>query len=827
MSAVTSDDSQDRGGEAPSARGIGGLVLAAGLLLNPWFTGSLLARDGRVDQPLFLPVVLSIDVALVCAGAFLLVRSPVLGAKLRTAGLALASALVLLGIAAPARWAKNALHRAPTVPAKAEPGRAARPAHEAAVIREPAELRDWLHSTPNRFFYEGWIDQLELAFERAETSGRTRDRVVARMRLSDELLKFGRNDESREHLQRALELCTTPDEHGLLQIVRRKLAIALMRGGEVSHCIAHHNPESCLFPIRKGGVWAQPANAERAAELFETFLEDDPENLSAVWLLNLCHMVKGTYPDGLAPEHRIPPEVIDSTVDVPRFRDLAPALGLDVLDLAGGAVMDDMDGDGFLDVVTSTQDPAGSMHYFHNAGDGTFADWTERAGLAGQIGGLNLLQADYDDDGRLDLFLLRGAWFGPVFGRQRNSLLHQEPDGAFRDVSLESGIGEHAFPCLAGAWADYDLDGDLDLYVGNEDFPCELWRNEGNGTFVDVAREAGVENGTITKGVAWGDYDDDGDPDLYVSNLGGGNRFYRNEGDGTFTEIAELLGIGMKDSPTRARTFNSWFFDYDGDGKLDLFVAGFGALLKMVASDYLGKPASGEPLHLFRNLGGSFADVSAETGIDHVRLPMGGNYGDVDNDGWPDVYLATGGPAFESLVPNVLYKNLEGRRFVDATASAGVGHLQKGHGVAFGDLDNDGDQDVLAQMGGLYPADRFHNALFENAGTTNHWVTILLRGERSNHFGVGARIRVDVRRPEGGKRSIHVVAGSGGSFGASSLQQEIGLGDAEAIERVEIFWPASGLRQVVAGVPLDSFVLVHEGTQGFELLERKRVRLSG
>src|SRR6185295_5422391 len=238
--------------------------------------------------------------------------------------------------------------------------------------------------------------------------------------------------------------------------------------------------------------------------------------------------------------------------------------------------------------------------------------------------------------------------------------------------------------------------------------PAQLYRNAGDGTFQDVARRAGVTNDRYAKGVAAGDFDNDGDLDLYVSNIGK-NRLYRNDGNATFTDVAEAAGV----TEPSGRSFAAWFFDYDNDGWLDLFVGAFDARVEDVAADYLGLPGQAHSPKLYHNeRNGKFTDVAARMGLDHAWLPMGANFGDLDNDGWLDIYLATGDPDFQTLMPNVALRNDGGRRFQDVTTSAGLGHLQKGHGVAFADLDNDGDQDIYHQLGGFYPGDRFANALF-------------------------------------------------------------------------------------------------------------------
>ena len=421
---------------------------------------------------------------------------------------------------------------------------------------------------------------------------------------------------------------------------------------------------------------------------------------------------------------------------------------------------------------------------------------------------MNLVHADYDNDGDLDLLILRGAWLKEE-GKIRNSLLRNDlSDGrGFSDVTHSAGLAEPAYPTQTAAWADFDGDGDLDLYIGNEgkdekDYPSQLFRNEGAGAdgqvvFVDVATQAGVLNRHYTKGVVWGDYDNDGDADLYVSNNGQGNRLYRNDsgpgsGQVKFTDVASRLGVTQPEP-----SFASWFFDYDNDGDLDLFVTDYREQTALVTASYFEVDLPGDRALLYRNDltekgAPGFTEVSLNVGLGRPSMTMGSNFGDLDNDGWLDLYLGTGEPDLASLMPNVMYRN-SGGTFSEVTFVGGFGHLQKGHGVAFGDLDNDGDQDLLHQLGGFFPADSFGNALFLNPGTQAGWVTLRLVGNPANRSAIGARIELVVGDGRT-QRSIHRVVGSGGSFGGSSLQQEIGVGEGGEIRELIVQWPGSGTR---------------------------------
>lgn len=702
----------------------------------------------------------------------------------------------------------------------------------------------------NPYFGNALAQRLEAKIQAMNPGGDAELAVGFRGRLAEEYLRLGKLEEARARLLEALQLTET---HELPPGLRNRLVYLLglgeLRLAEQQNCVAHHGGESCILPLAEGGIHRDPGAARRAMGYFEKALAQDPQEIQARWLLNLASLVAGSGLEAIAPERRISPSAAARLTDPSegvRWPNLAAELGVDAVDLAGGSVIEDFDGDGWLDLVTSTWDPCGTLKAFRNDGQGGFQDVTESWGLHGQLGGLNLSHADFDNDGRKDLLVLRGAWLGDD-GKIRSSLLRNDlgPEGgSFQDVTTAAGLAYPAYPTQTGSWADYDGDGDLDLFVGNEasssqvfswqmaedpgrPFPSQLFQNQGNGVFVDKAREAGVANLRFAKGVAWGDYDNDGDPDLYVSNLGL-NRLYRNEGADVqgkvrFVDVAPRLGVT---GPEKA-SFATWFFDVDNDGDLDLFVADYSARVRKVSAWYVGlEPESEGHLVLYRNSGGTFTDVSLEVGFDRPLLPMGANFGDLDNDGWLDVFLGTGVPDLEAVMPDAVFRNVAGQRFREMTFAAGLGHLQKGHGVSFGDLDHDGDLDVLHQMGGAFPSDSFANALYENPGNENSWVAFELEGRLANRSGLGARIEVRIADESGG-RSIHRVVGTGGSFGSSSLRQVVGLGRAREIERVEILWPGSGTRQTLGRLAPERLYRIIEGEDQPKPLELSPVRLGG
>jgi PPIC-type PPIASE domain/ASPIC and UnbV/FG-GAP-like repeat len=606
---------------------------------------------------------------------------------------------------------------------------------------------------------------------------------------------------------------------GAMPELEEVLGVAYLHKSEMENNVYSDPGNRCIFPPQAGVRYQETQASQESIEYLSKYLERKPDAYDVRWLLNLAYMTLGSYPDGVPKKYLIPPSAFTSTEDVGRFVDVAPAAGIKLFSESGGLIVDDFENNGLLDVVTSDYDQCAPMHFFHNNGDGTFADRTAHAGLADQLGGLNLVQADYNNDGCMDILVLRGAWEFP----QRKSLLRNNCDGTFTDVTVASGLAEPATSTQTAVWADIDNDGFLDLLVGSENGPAQLFHNKGDGTFEDISHSAGVDEIAFTKGVTAADYDNDGYVDFYLSNLNGNNFLYHNNHNRTFTEIAQKAGVQKP-----WQSFATWFFDYDNDGWPDLFVSSYYISVDESVRTYLGLPLNAETLKLYRNLGdGTFRDVTAEVGLDKVFMPMGANFGDIDNDGYLDLYLGTGNPTYSSLLPNVLLRNKEGKSFVDVTASSGTGELHKGHAVAFADIDNDGDEDLLMEIGGAVPGDRHAFRLFENPGDGNDWINLHLVGVKTNRSAIGARIKLTVENEDHGSRSIYRTVGSGGSFGASPLQQHIGLGKSARIVDVEIWWPTSNTRQHFADVQKNQFLEIKEFAKTYAKLERPRYRLGG
>jgi hypothetical protein len=299
-----------------------------------------------------------------------------------------------------------------------------------------------------------------------------------------------------------------------------------------------------------------------------------------------------------------------------------------------------------------------------------------------------------------------------------------------------------------------------------------------------------------------------------------GARLYRNNQNGTFSDVTRSLGI---DGPVLG--FACWSWDYDNDGWLDIFATCYDRSVEGVVQGLIGRPHKLHSNRLYRNRQGKgFEDATRDAGLDMVFATMGSNFGDFDNDGFLDMYLGTGEPNLATIVPNRMFKNIAGRHFAEVTASSGTGNVQKGHGVACGDWDRDGDIDIFIEMGGVINGDKYHNILFQNPGNDNHWLTVKLVGQKTNRAAIGARIKVLTGEP-GDSRTIHRHITTGSSFGANPLEQTIGLGKAERISLLEIHWPTSGTTQVFREVPIDRTIEITEFAEGFRVMDRKPIAL--
>lgn len=679
-------------------------------------------------------------------------------------------------------------------------------------ITDRSDLKSCYESASGRF--ERGRADLQMQLDRlreSKLSGFELQERRSRLQLFMGLLHMyeGKFEEAAEWFE------TTTQENPLLaKQMKSNLVglsgVAALRRGELDNCVACVGESSCIYPLVSEAVHQNQAGSRLALKLFRDYIEQRPEDEGAEWLVHIAELTLGEKPEN--DRLKLNEHWVNRSRSPGRFLNRAQELGLGTRgpNMLGGCFWDDFNNDHLPDLLVSSGDWSFGTSMFIRKNDGTYDDIGNKSGFHEQRMAVNVSAADFDNDGDMDALLLRGGWESPY----RMTLLRNRGDATFDDVTVSAGLGE-PIATQSAAWGDFDLDGDLDLYVAGEYHDRNatplnhnrLYRNNGNETFTDIAEQAGVTNQAWAKGVTWGDYDDDGKPDLYVSNMNGFNRLYRNLGDRTFEDVAAKLNVIEP-----LRSFSCWFWDYDNDGRLDLFITGFGASLNEVVAEMAGgKAEKAERPRLYRNMGEKgFEDVTEKSGLNFVTLPMGSNYGDYDNDGFLDFYLATGRPAYSILIPNRMFRNKNGQLFEDTTVMTGTGHLQKGHGVAFADGDLDGDLDLFVQTGGQTPADQAHNVYFENPGFGNNWLQLKLEGTKSNRSAIGSKIQAKFKSVDNQPRELHRVVSSGSSFGGNQLTIHLGLEKARMIDELIIRWP-SGARQTFRNLKANQYLKIREG----------------
>ncbi|HVO64805.1 MAG TPA: CRTAC1 family protein [Terriglobales bacterium] len=531
---------------------------------------------------------------------------------------------------------------------------------------------------------------------------------------------------------------------------------------------------------------------------------------------------------------------------VSHFEDIGPGAGLTVShisspekryiveSMSGGLGLIDCDNDGKPDIITangSTVDRyrqnGGDLMItlYHQDSDLHFSDITSKAGLARKGWGMGVAVADYDNDGLPDIY---------VTGYGGNALYHNLGNCKFEDVTEKAGVAGGGFSAGA-AWADYDRDGKVDLFVsryvhvdmnklpelGSDEKFCRyhgilvqcgpwgmqgesdlLFHNRGDGTFAEVSRQAGVDDPHhyYGLGATWGDFDNDGWPDLYVANDTGPNFLYRNRHDGTFEEEGLMDGIAVGADGSEQGSMGVTWGDYDRDGRLDMFVTNF----------------VDQSSTLYHNLGDKgFEDVTLQAGLakpTYSLVAWGTSFFDMDNTGWPDIFLTAGhvypqadrvpGEAHYAL-PMLLFRNLHNGKFEDVTSAAGIAAmpLRSRRGAAFGDINNDGCIDIL-----ILNADAPPSLLLNHCNKQNHRVTFRLLGVKSNRLAIGARVTVHSRK----LAQMDEVRAGGSYISQNDLRLHFGLGDSDTMSEVTVQWP-SGQTEVLKNLAADFIYTIVEG----------------
>ncbi len=498
--------------------------------------------------------------------------------------------------------------------------------------------------------------------------------------------------------------------------------------------------------------------------------------------------------------------------------------------MTGGVAVFDYNNDGFLDIFFANgaqipslnkNDPSFYNRLFHNNGDGSFTDVTEKAGVDGVGYSMGVAAGDYDNDGFVDLY---------VTGFNHNQLLHNNGDGTFTDVTEKAGVSG-IFPgqgkpwSVTAGWIDYNNDGLLDLFVVNyldysvstahscqtdnivdycspneyRGTPNILYQNNGDGTFTDVSRQSHISQ-YVGKGmgVAFADYDDDGFTDIFVSNDTFPNFLLHNNADGTFTDVALLAGVAYNENGKTVAGMGTDFRDIDNDGKPDIFHAAM----------------YGDTFPLYRNLGnGQFEDVTDKTGLAAMTTRFtawGTGLFDFDNDGNKDIFAAGSAILDNSMevnhkpysLPNLLYRNFGNMTFMDESAQAGASFsVPAAHrGAAFGDLDNDGKVDIVVTVLNAAP-----ELLMNRSSNPNHWIILKLVGVADNRDGLGTKVKITTANGVQYNQATTAV----GYNSSSDKRVYFGLGNAPVVDRIELAWP-TGVKQILKDVKADQILTIVE-----------------
>jgi tetratricopeptide (TPR) repeat protein len=589
-----------------------------------------------------------------------------------------------------------------------------------------------------------------------------------RMELGRSLVKVGRYRDAVEHLNQAA--ATSPDA-SVRSTALHEAGVASFFCGDFEAALSHEN---------------------RA-------LDVNPRNAPARFWAWLAAQRLGGYPEWVAASNRMQMQTGHAKAGV-EYEEISARVGLDKTSGGRGIAVFDYDNDGRLDVAIACAH--GGLSLYRNNGDGSFTDVSVESGLYHGTNGFGIAAGDYLNTGYPGLAVCRAGFFGGMVELWRNN-----GDGTFTDVSLESGVSSWG-PSFTCSWCDYDLDGRLELFVCtniaglfDRRTPHKLFHNNGDGTFTEVAAQAGIVSRWPAIGHTWGDYNNDGFPDLFLSNAIGEPQLFRNNGDGTFTDVTSESGLGL---PVMA--FNAQFCDIDNDGWLDIIQYTWGPHEDTVHSMQTGGTApDGHPTRVYRNnRDGSFSLIGRELGLTECWGSMSGNAADLNNDGYLDIALGNGGPLMDRIEPLVLYES-DGKQFRNVTFSAGLPATGKGHGVNCADLFGDGRMIILSATGGAFPGDLLTTAVFAPKQRPGNYLAVLLTGTKSNRAAIGSRLKLVA----GGREQYRVI-NNGSNFGCLPPQQHFGLGRLTAVDQLEVWWP-SGLREVFEHLPVNTRVRITEG----------------
>jgi tetratricopeptide (TPR) repeat protein len=606
------------------------------------------------------------------------------------------------------------------------------------------------------------------------------------------------NFESRLHLHPG-------DDAARVELGRTQIKCGLHELAAANLLKAAENPDVRALAFHEASVALHRAGMlDQAAHASSNALTADPGNERARAWLWLTAQKMGGYPEYVPAAQRMQMKVGYEQPTV-KFEDIAPRLGLDKTSGGRGVAIFDYNNDGLLDVAIACAH--GGCNLYRNNGDGTFTDVSISSGLDAAINPFIITVGDYNNDGFADLFITRLGFYAG-----EGQLFRNNGDGTFTDVTAEAGLKIWG-PAFSASWVDYDCDGNLDLFIANNigglfdrKIPNRLFHNNGDGTFTDVAEAAGLSTIWPTIGSAWGDYNGDGYPDLFLSNALGKSQLYRNNGDGTFTDVSAEANI----TENCFGSISLWC-DYDNDGRLDIVQFTWSDHENVIHTMRHGEaPPEGKPMRIYHNNGdGTFTLRGRDIGLTGCWGTMSGNAGDFNNDGYLDFVLGNGSPRMDRMEPSILLEN-DGKKFRNVTFAAGLPFSGKGHGSNMADLFGDGRLSVIIASGGAYPGDLLTTRVFYPQSLPGNYLNVRLTGTKSNRSAIGARICL-----EADDRKQYREVSGGTNFGCLPFEQHFGLANAQKVDAIQVRWP-SGLVQHFTGLPINDTVLFTEGQPGWE-----------
>ncbi|WP_198675300.1 CRTAC1 family protein [Pleomorphovibrio marinus] len=627
------------------------------------------------------------------------------------------------------------------------------------------------------------------AYQAVEDSVFGENKIQYLFNLGTELVYSGDYKEARNKLGQLMEFLNYDESEITLEnkpiqnlIALTYLFEAIEKEGEESFWDAFQFNADFTFTN------ASKSDLEKSLELFRKLNQNFPEDIYLEWMIEVIRNLEGKK-SSLASDYSE-----DSIQIGLQFKNESKQKGWKGIGLIGGLCAEDFSGDGNLDVIYGSIGFDSPLYYLEGNKDGGFSYKSKEAQLEGLIGGISIVKGDFDNDGFPDVFVSRGGTLS-ASGNQPNSLLKNNGDGTFSDVTHSAGVLDF-FPSNHAHFVDFNNDGHLDIFIANESLtkyfrnahPSRLYENKGDGTFEEVSVKYGLPISELVMGSAWLDVNNDGLLDLYLSIEGGNNRLFLNNGkeDGKLWSFEEVPDAAGASDPVFSNKCVA--VDVNQDGLEDLLVfpkiqqqgLGYYANHLIKNTHELASP------RLFINDGkGRFEDQSLEWGIDYNLMGQGVGVGDLDNNGYPDFYVGTGNSNIETMVPNVILEN-NGVKLEPNSNVASVGFLGNSYSIQLVDTYQNGKLDIMATKGGYFEFEKHVPVFLKNHTENNHsWVQVRLQGKTANYQGIGAKIEIVAQTVEGSIKKFHQRINTQ----SSPAIAHFGLGDAVAITEIIVHWP--------------------------------------